>query len=172
MAAETDDFDLAALRLSAGEGRRLALDVRIAPLELAGERYTAAPARVPVELDISRMLGDGYALRLRFDAELSGPCMRCLKPAAPTVVVEAREVNRPGGGEELQSPYVKDDTLDLAAWARDAFALAAPVKVLCREDCAGLCPVCAVDLNEAGPGHQHEPVADPRWAKLRELRIE
>ncbi len=75
--------------------------------------------------------------------------------------MDAREVDRPGGGEELDSPYVHDETLDLAAWARDAFALAVPAKVLCREDCAGLCPVCAADLNEAGPEHHHEQRAGP-----------
>ena len=47
-----------------------------------------------------------------------------------------------------------------------------PRKVLCREDCAGLCPVCAADLNEAGPEHRHERAPDPRWAKLRELKLE
>ena len=172
MAAETHDFDLAGLRLSAGEGRRLKLDVRIAPLMLGSERYTAEPARVPVELDVSRMLGGGYALRLRFTAALTGPCMRCLNAAGPSVEVEAREVDRPGEGEELESPYVRYETLDLAAWARDAFALAAPVKVLCREDCAGLCPVCAADLNEAGTEHRHETAPDSRWAKLRELKLE
>ena len=62
MAAETHDFDLAGLRLAAGEGRRLTLDVRIEPLLLGGERYAAAPERVPVELEVSRMLGGGYAL--------------------------------------------------------------------------------------------------------------
>jgi uncharacterized protein len=172
MAAETHDFDLAGLRLSAGEGRRLKLDVRIAPLMLGSERYTAEPARVPVELDVSRMLGGGYALRLRFTAALTGPCMRCLNAAGPSVEVEAREVDRPGEGEELESPYVRYETLDLAAWARDAFALAAPVKVLCREDCAGLCPVCAADLNETGTEHRHETAPDSRWAKLRELKLE
>ena len=172
MAAETHDFDLAGLRLSAGEGRRLELDVRIEPLLLGGERYTAAPARVPVELEVSRMMGGGYALRLRFKAALQGPCMRCLEQAGPSVEVYSREVDRPGGGEELQSPYVRNETLDLAAWARDALALAAPVKVLCREDCAGLCPVCAADLNEAPPEHHHQPAPDRRWAKLRDLKVE
>ncbi|HEY2718079.1 MAG TPA: DUF177 domain-containing protein, partial [Solirubrobacteraceae bacterium] len=105
-------------------------------------------------------------------AALAGPCMRCLKPAAPVVEVDAREVDRPGEGEELESPYVTEETLDLAAWARDAFALAIPSKVLCREECAGLCPICAADLNEAGPEHQHESAPDPRWAKLRELKLE
>ena len=172
MAAETHEFDLAGLRLSAGEGRRLELDVPIEPLVLGSERYTAEPARVPVELSVSRMTGNGYALRLRFTAAVLGPCMRCLKEASPSVAVEAREVDRPGGGEELSSPYVKGETLDLAAWARDAFALAMPAKVLCRADCAGLCPVCAADLNEAGPDHGHEATPDPRWAKLRELKLE
>jgi DUF177 domain-containing protein len=98
--------------------------------------------------------------------------MRCLKPASPVVEVEAREVDKPGAGEELDSPYVQNETLDLAAWAHDAFALAMPVKVLCGADCAGLCPVCAVDLNEAGPEHHHESSPDPRWAKLRELKLD
>ncbi len=171
MPAVTHDFDLGALRLSAGQGRRLELAVAIEPLALAGQAYRAAAAQVPVILDVSRMAGQGYALRLRFSAVLAGPCMRCLADAGPTVSVDAREVDQPGGGEELSSPYVQREVLDLAAWARDAFALAVPDKVLCRPECAGLCPVCAADLNEAGPDHQHEREPDPRWAKLRELRF-
>jgi uncharacterized protein len=180
MAAKAHEFDLGALRLSSGEGRHLELEVPVEPLEMGGERYSAERAEatergaagIPVVLDISRMMGGGYALRLRFSAALSGPCMRCLKAAEPLVEVDAREVDRPGEGEELESPYVKDEQLDLASWARDAFALALPSKVLCREDCAGLCPVCAADLNETGPEHHHESAPDPRWAKLRELKLE
>ncbi|HEY2180446.1 MAG TPA: DUF177 domain-containing protein [Solirubrobacteraceae bacterium] len=177
MAATAHDFDLGALRLSSGEGRQLRLEVPIEPLLFAGEPYRAEPladdaANVPVVLDVSRMMGGGYALRLCFSAALSGPCMRCLKAAEPTIDVDAREVDRRGEGEELESPYVHDEILDLAAWARDAFALAAPVKVLCREECAGLCPICAADLNEVGSDHIHETPPDPRWAKLRELKLE
>jgi len=166
------ELDLAALRLTPGEGRRLELEVPVDPLTLGGERYEADPSIVPVRLEISRMTGGGYALHLRFTASLAGPCMRCLKPAAPTVDVDAREVDRPSEGEELQSPYVRDEQLDLAAWTRDAIALGGPAKVLCREDCAGLCAVCAADLNEAGPDHHHEAAPDPRWEKLRELKLE
>lgn len=172
MAARADDLDLASLRLATGEGRRLALEVEVESLMLGSERYVAEPHRVPVELGVSRMMGGGYALRLAFAATVAGPCMRCLKPAAPLVEVEAREVDRPGGGEELDSPYVDQETLDLAGWARDAFALAMPAKVLCRETCLGLCPECAADLNEAGPEHRHESPPDPRWAKLAELELE
>ncbi len=172
MPAVAHDLDLAGLHLAAGEGRRLLLQVPIEPLELGSERYLAEPARVPVELTVSRMTGGGYALLLRFHADVVGPCMRCLEPAAVRVEVEAREVDRAGGGEELESPYVREETLDLAGWAHDAFALAIPAKVLCRDDCAGLCPVCAADLNEAGPEHHHEAPPDPRWTKLRELKLD
>ena len=172
MSAETTVFDLAGLRLAPGEGRRLELAVHIDPLLLGGESYTAQPQPLGVTVDVSRMTGHGYALRLRFLAQLAGPCMRCLKEAAREVAVEAREVDRPGGGEELSSPYIVDELLDVAAWAHDALVLSAPAKLLCREDCAGLCPVCAADLNEAGPEHQHQQAPDPRWAKLRELKLD
>ena len=101
------------------------------------------------------MTGGGWALRLRFSARLEGSCMRCLEPAAPAVEVDAREVEQAGAGEELDSPYVDGDALDLRAWTRDALALARPAKLLCRPDCAGLCPVCGENLNEV-PGHAHE----------------
>ncbi|HTR89372.1 MAG TPA: DUF177 domain-containing protein [Solirubrobacteraceae bacterium] len=169
MSPKTDTFDLSGLRLSPGEGARLSLSVPIEPLMLGGEPYVADPREVPVTLEVSRMSGGGYALRLRLSATLRGPCMRCLADAAPEVRVDAREVSVPGDSEDLVSPYVDGEILDLAAWAHDAFALAAPAKVLCREDCAGLCAQCAANLNEVGPEHDHPHEPDPRWAKLREL---
>jgi len=175
VSATADEFDLGGLRLSVGEGRRMELGVRIYPLVLGGEQYEIEPERVPVVLDVSRMTGGGYALKLAMTAKISGPCMRCLKVAAPEIEVQAREVDVPGAGEELASPYVHEEQLDVAAWAHDALALAMPVKVLCREDCAGLCPICAADLNDldaAGPRHHHELERDPRWAKLSELKLE
>ena len=170
--SRTDVFDLGRLRLSSGEGRRLELETSLESLEFGGQRYDVVPAVVPVVLDISRMTGGGYSLRVRFGASLRGPCMRCLRDAEPTTEVDAREIDQPGGGEELDSPYVVAEQLDLARWANDAFALALPAQVVCREDCAGLCPTCGEDLNEAGPEHVHEAEPDPRWAKLRELRLD
>jgi DUF177 domain-containing protein len=172
MALRTDTFDLGGLRLSVGEGRRLELQAAFDPYEIAGERYSVVPELVPVRLDISRTTGAGYALRLRFEAALAGPCMRCLEPATPAFEIDAREVSLPGSGDQLDSPYVVGEVLDLRSWARDALALTLPASVVCREDCAGLCPVCGVNLLEAGPDHGHEAEPDPRWRKLSEIRFE
>lgn len=171
MAPRTDVLDLGGLPMSPGEGRRLDLHVAIEPLEYGGQRYTVEPALVPARLDLSRTITPGWALRLRFDAVVRGPCVRCLAEAAPAQAVDARDVSQPGAGEELESPYVVGEQLDLAAWARDALALALPPLLLCRPDCRGLCPVCGVDLNDEGE-HAHEPEPDPRWAALRELKLE
>jgi uncharacterized protein len=172
MAARTDVFDLGRLRLTPGEARRLELAVPLGEFSFGGQRYVPEPAEAPAQLDVTRMTGGGYSLRLRFAAAPTGPCMRCLEPAAPIVEIDVREVDQPGGGDELSSPYVAREELDLAAWAHDALALGLPDQLLCREDCAGLCPECGADLNEAGPEHRHEAAPDPRWAKLRELRFE
>jgi uncharacterized protein len=171
MAALTDTFDLGRLKLSSGEGRRLTLGVALGTFDFGGTEYAVEPDQVDATLDVSRMTHGGYALRLRFSAALAGPCMRCLEPGALSVTVDAREVDQAGGGDELSSPYVEGEELDVAAWARDAYALALPNQILCREDCAGLCPECGANLNE-DPDHAHERPLDPRWAKLRELRLE
>ena len=171
MAARTDIFDLGRLSLTPGEGRKLDLAVRLDDLSFGGQGYRVEPSEIPVRLDVSRMTGSGYSLRLRFEAALGGPCMRCLGAAQPAFAVDAREVDQPGGGDELDSPYVNgEEELDLRGWARDALALALPAQIVCRDDCAGLCPQCGRNLNE--DPHEHERAPDPRWAKLRELRLD
>ncbi|HEY1357572.1 MAG TPA: DUF177 domain-containing protein [Thermoleophilaceae bacterium] len=171
MGQPTDVFDIGRLGLSSGEGRRLDVDVRVEPFDFGGQEYSVEGRRVPATLDVAHTTA-GYSLRLRFEAGLSGPCMRCLEPAARTIAVDAREVDQPGGGDELDSPYLEEEHLDLKAWARDALALALPAQIVCRDDCKGLCAICGENLNTAGPEHEHEREPDPRWAALRELKLD
>jgi uncharacterized protein len=170
MAARTDSFDLGGLKLSPGEARHLELSTPVDSFSFGGQEYAVPEHEVPVILDVSRMTGNGYSLRLRFEAELDGPCMRCLAAAHPSFAVDAREIDQPGGGDEMSSPYMEDEELDVRAWARDALALALPAQIVCREDCAGLCPECGKDLNLEP--HEHERAPDPRWSALRGLKLE
>ena len=140
-------------------------------LEFGSQTYTAEDGAVEVRLDVSRTTGHGNAMRLRYDVRLHGPCMRCLEDAGVDVHARAREVDQPGtGDEDLVSPYLEEQTLDVRAWVRDALVLALPVQIVCREECRGLCVTCGANLN-ADPRHQHEPEPDPRWAKLSELKL-
>jgi uncharacterized protein len=175
MGARADSIDLAQVAPAAGDGRRLELNVAPGRLSYGDQEYGVEGGAAAARVDVSRTM-HGYALRLRFAADVAGPCVRCLEHAAAHVEVDAREVEQADAGgseDDLHSPYVDGDELDLSAWAHDALALAMPGKFLCRRDCAGLCPVCGESLNDADPTeHRHASEPDPRWAKLRELKLD
>jgi uncharacterized protein len=169
----TTIIDLARLSLAHGEGARLDLPVHLDPLELGGQTYAPQDGELRTRIDVSRP-SNGYAFRLRFPVRIEGPCMRCLEDAAVETEVDAREVDQSETeDEELRSPYVVDDQLDLGRWAHDAAVLAIPSRILCRPDCAGLCPTCGESLNDADPeDHKHDTGGDPRWSKLKELKLD
>ena len=162
-------FNLRTLKLRSGEQFADALDVQLDPLELGGQRYLPVPETVPAELSITRA-STGTVFELHFDTRLHGPCYRCLADAVLDVPISAREYHATNpDSDELRTPYLDEDRLDLSAWARDAVVLALPEQILCRADCAGLCPVCGKDLN-AEPHTHDEERTDSRWAALAELR--
>jgi DUF177 domain-containing protein len=171
--AEGGIVDLERLALSHGQARALDLEVGLDAIELGGQTYSPAGGGSEARLDVSRT-STGYALRLRFATQLTGPCVRCLEDAASDLEIDAREVDQaPAEDEELRSPYVADGDLDVDRWANDALVLALPAQPLCRPDCAGLCSVCGESLNDADPeAHRHSPGGDPRMAKLRDLKLD
>lgn len=158
------------LRLRPGEEHRETVSLLLEPLRFGGEEYVVAPIPVPAELVVQRA-ASGDVFRLRFSAGLAGACMRCLAPAELELAVDAQEYEATdaAGEEELASEYVADGELDVASWGRDQLALAVPDQILCRPDCAGLCPVCGKDLN-VEPHVHDEDATDPRWAALEALR--
>jgi DUF177 domain-containing protein len=163
-------LNLRALKLRPGEEYRDEHEIALQPLELGGQRYLPVPENVVAGVVVSRV-ASGTVFSLSFAVRLHGPCYRCLADAVLDIEVSSREYQAasPEASEELQSPYVADDRLDLSGWARDAVSLMLPDKILCRPDCAGLCPVCGRDLN-VDP-HEHEDERDdPRWAALAELK--
>jgi uncharacterized protein len=163
-------FNLRNVKLRTGEQLSEAVDVQLEPLVLGGQEYVPVPAEVPAELSVTKATS-GTLYELAFAVRLHGPCFRCLRDAVLELPIRSTEyqANDPAGDEELESPYVADDSLDLSAWARDALALELPEKILHSPDCAGLCPVCGKDLNDEP--HTHDDNAtDSRWAALEALK--
>lgn len=162
--------DLDGLVLSSGEAVRLDLELDPRPPVVGGEALQLPGESVPARIDVSRTTS-GYALRLRAEVVIEGTCARCLEPARHVATIDVREVDqRSEDDSELCSPYVEDNMLDVSSWMHDALRLALPERLLCRGDCAGLCEVCGISLNDVEPGaHRHERPPDPRFAKLSEL---
>ncbi len=96
-------------------------------------------------------VGDGVIeVNAVAEAKLLSQCVRCLKPVETEVVADICErfvrdgVVQP---EEAEAYPFSNDTLELDTMVRDNLLLNLPMRVLCREDCLGLCPVCGCDLN-------------------------
>ena len=164
-------IDIAQLRLEPGAETSVEVPVAVPPIELGGVEY-AGPAAPPIaRVDLTR-LQSGLLLRLRVQTTVSGPCHRCLEEAAIPVAIDAREYQadhpEPGAEAEEVCDYLQGDELDVASWAADAIVLSMPHKILCREDCKGLCPNCGANLNE-GPCQCPPPEPDDRWGPLRGL---
>ena len=162
-------LNLRTIKLRSGEQFRDELEIELEPLELGGQSYLPVPQKVPAEVTITRA-STGTVFELSYRVHLHGPCYRCLEDAVLELPISAREYQATTPeSDEMRTPYLEDDKLDLSGWARDALALALPDKILCKPDCAGLCPVCGKDLN-AEPHEHEEPQADSRWAALAELK--
>jgi uncharacterized protein len=173
MAEAAGTLDLRALDLAPGSETRLRVRVPAMALRLGGLDYRVEPSAPEVEVRVARS-PSGVHLALRAEVDLVGPCWRCLEDARARLAVESDEYaadGRPPGApfdDDLDSAYVDDLRLDVAGWARDAIAEAVPATILCREGCAGLCPTCGANLNEADCGCVVVE-SDPRWDPLREL---
>jgi DUF177 domain-containing protein len=162
-------LNLRTIKLRSGEQFRDEQEIELEPLELGGQRYLPVPQKVPAELTITRA-STGTVFELSFHVRLHGPCYRCLEDAVLDLPISVREYQATAPeSDEMRTPYLEEDNLDLSAWARDALALELPDKILCRPECAGLCPVCGKDLN-AEPHEHDEPKADSRWSALAELK--
>ena len=163
-------FDLRQAKLRPGEEYRDEQEITLSPYDLGGQRYLPVPENVNAELVINRGTS-GTTFELNFPVRLHGPCYRCLKDAVLDLSIRAREyqATSPGESDELKTPYVLENRLQLSDWARDAIATELPEQILCRAECAGLCAICGEDLNENPHEHEDER-QDPRWAALEALK--
>ncbi|MDQ1412121.1 MAG: hypothetical protein QOE07_709, partial [Acidimicrobiaceae bacterium] len=132
--------------------------VRTGRLDGLAITSSAVPADADVMVDADVEVVDGGVVVTGTVSSIwTGECRRCLNPVTGVVVAKVREVFeraprlREGdlvAVDEAETYPLTGDTLDLAPMARDAILLELPLAPVCREDCAGLCPACGVDLNE------------------------
>ena len=114
-------------------------------------------------------------------AILAVRCSRCLKDSVSSVdaaydLVYAPQPRSSSPGEEIELKYGEMEVgfydglmFDVDLMVAEQVAMALPMKVVCKGDCAGLCPTCGKDLNE-GPCACAPAPADSRMAVLLDFR--
>lgn len=121
---------------------------------------------------------DGILVRGTVGVDLDLACARCLAACSRHLNVEVAELfshpDRVELEDEIEAGYEILDAgtaIDLTTLVRDALLIDLPLRVLCRDDCAGLCPSCGADRNARDCGHTGRSGTDPRWAALAEVRL-
>ena len=111
--------------------------------------------------------------------EVEVTCSRCLSlfscPLTLNIEEEYFPITDVVSGTSLPLPgepgcFTIDEhhVIDLTEAMRQYALLAIPMKPLCREDCAGLCPNCGHNLNQ-GPCDCSPQETEPRWSELSKL---
>ena len=95
-------------------------------------------------------------------------CGRCLKPTTVEIPVEINENFSVTGKEKEETETFSGDTIDISSVVGRSILIGLPMKVLCDNDCKGLCPICGKDLNK-GACECDTSRIDPRFESLRSL---
>jgi uncharacterized protein len=140
-----------------GDGRKHAVRGECQLLRLQRSILVKCTLDTTVELNCSRCLGQfRHPLKIKFEEEF-----------VPTVDVTS---GAPLPAPEEAGTFTIDEhhILDLTEAVREYAVIALPMKALCDEDCAGLCPSCGRDLNQ-GPCDCPPQEVDARWSELTKL---
>lgn len=140
------------------------------PTELGGvggSRLAEAPLVLDVVLE---RVPDGVVVHGTVHGVYHAQCSRCLRPLTRTFDTAVRELFEPEPLDGQTYP-LEGEEIDLELPVRDTVLLDLPVAPLCREDCAGICPVCGNDRND-NPCDCDDTLPDPRWDALRELHLD
>jgi uncharacterized protein len=135
-----------------------------------------APATVNGKI---RLAGNEVFVNGHFDTRVQVECDRCLKPIELPVSADF-ELDYITGSEyessavaelteaEMSVAVFDGKAIDVDEIVKEQILLAVPTRMLCREDCKGICPQCGVDRN-TGECNCETKEIDPRWAALKNL---
>ena len=130
-------------------------------------------SKIGIDLQVTRVLNE---VTVFGNAQLSieTPCSRCVEPVKielnPCVSLVLSPGDKIHEEDDAEHETYRDDEIDLSNYIREQIAITLPVKVVCSEDCKGLCTTCGTNLNSESCTCEREEI-DPRFAVLKNLKI-
>ena len=146
--------------------------------ERLGSDLVAGPIAVHLEGEV-RPYGDVFSISGRCAADGPLQCSRCLEPVPWNFTEDySFEYRMPASApleaesgldeDDLDVAFLQNEELDLSELAAEQVLLAMPMRILCQQNCAGLCPRCGANLNTTADCGC-KPEVDPRWQALADL---
>lgn len=149
-------------------------------LDLMPSEGVSFTAPVSVDIRLVRKGGDAVLVTGAIDTQAVMNCSRCLEKTATSIHADIRILFEPRFEEDtapssvpleltsadMERSFYEEEALELLPTIQEEVIAAMPFRLLCRDDCKGLCPQCGVDLNQ-GPCHCSTTAVDPRLAALK-----
>ncbi|MBQ7594343.1 MAG: DUF177 domain-containing protein [Synergistaceae bacterium] len=145
-------------------------------LKFEGQEFIF-PEGFHVEVSARWLEEDLLMAEIELSVEIEAECARCLKPVTLEISGKLLYLYHSRGAEaEDEEDFMPVEVdyfgrvLDVMPQINESLYTLMPTKILCREDCKGLCPNCGADLNE-GECSCKEEISDPRLEALRNFKI-
>ncbi len=148
--------------ISDQDQKRFEFDERLRPEEFPQvDEMSGKPGEGGLRVKglLRRLPNKMFELTFKLEGPIIYPCARCLDPV------------------EIEASYDFDDSVesenpeefDLTPYIEDCLFINEPTKVLCSEDCKGLCANCGANLNHETCSCDDEAPIDPRMEALKSL---
>jgi len=165
-------LEISSLKDNKGKSLSFKFEENLSPLDLGGEVIDFVS---PVLVEgTATNVGSGILVDFTVNAEVVIDCDRCLQPVqiiietnATEEFVEAKSARIPESGEEKEFHTYKGNVLDIGDVVEENILLGVPMKILCCEECKGICSSCGADLNIKECQCSQQDV-DPRMEKLKD----
>lgn len=155
--------------------KTLSMDVpnELKNFDLNGDQYEFA-YKAPVKITLTNHGERKVSFEAKTKLALNIPCSRCLEDVAIDFDIHiSKEVNFRETEEERvkeldELNYISGYNLDVDVLVYDEILIDFPLKVLCKENCKGICNVCGTNLNN-GTCDCESTGADPRMSVIRDI---
>ena len=130
--------------------------------------------KTPIELGITNTGNKVLEMKGAGAVVVGIPCDRCLEQVAVKIPYEIDQKldMKKSDTERVQdldeNDYLTGMDLDVDRLVYLEVLMSWPLKVLCREDCKGICSRCGKNLNKGSCGCAEEP-KDPRMAAISDI---
>ena len=129
--------------------------------------------KLPVELRIANQENKNLLIQGTVDIEVAIPCGRCLEEVPTSIHFDIDKTLTIGDNaiidEEMEeTDYLIGFELDVDKFVYAEILVNWPMKVLCKDDCEGICKVCGMNLNKGACDCQRTEL-DPRMAAIQDI---
>jgi len=131
-------------------------------------------SKIGIDLQVTRVLKE-VTVTGNVHLSIQTSCSRCVEPVrielSPYVSLVLSPADKISDeDDDLEHETYRDDEIDLSNYLMEQIAISLPIKVVCNEDCKGLCTICGTNLNQETCTCESEKV-NPRFAILKNLKI-